>query len=140
MQQKHILLLNFSKIFVSNFPVASFETSVKQKYYDFIILSEKQNENNAPLSCSVLLCPQNNIIRKNIKCDTAVTCGMSKKSTVSFSSVRFDEAMICISRRIEGEGFCLFQGESKVIYDADLTLYENLILNVIKMIDGCIDI
>lgn len=131
------LLLGFGENFISHCGQKDFDTSPKKEYYDFIAVSEKGIQNKGNVSGGILICPQNASSISGISCPIAVTCGMSRKSTLSFSSVRYDEAMLAVSRRIDGKDFSLFQGDCKAKYESDLTLYENLVIDGLGLIKSC---
>lgn len=134
MSNNSMLLLGFGKDFVSKAGVgADIDTTPKKQYYDFIAVSERGVTPKQQVKGNVLFCPSGGGI-PNVSCNTSVTCGMSRKSALSFSSVRFDEAMLSVAKRIDGKGWSLYQGDCRTSYDSDLTLYENLVLEGMRAV------
>lgn len=63
-----------------------------------------------------------------------VSCGMSEKDTVNFSSIDADRAVLCVQRGIVCGNVQLESGEYPVEYDRNLSIYNNIVLSICKMI------
>lgn len=57
----------------------------------------------------------------------ALSCGMSARDTLSFSSISQGSAMLCLTRAVDALGLSLEPMELRVPYDESLCLYENLV-------------
>lgn len=138
MEGVDVLFLGFGASFLNKMDSCRYDVVPKKSFYDIIAVSEKGNFEPCHVSGGVLFCPQNSFLAEGIRCPVCVTCGMSRMCTLSFSSVRYDSAMLSLSRRIDGRGFSLLQGDCNVKYDSGLTLYENLVSSGLEMIKNCV--
>ena len=55
-----------------------------------------------------------------------VSCGMGEKDTVTFSSIDYDRAVLCVQRNVKLKNFQVESGEFPVIYDQNLSVWHNL--------------
>ena len=63
-----------------------------------------------------------------------VSCGMTPQSTLSFSSIGEDSAMLCLNRTICLKRRVLEPQERRVAYDRRLSVEENLLLAGVELI------
>lgn len=66
----------------------------------------------------------------NGKVSRLVSCGMSEKDTVNFSSIDGERAVLCVQRNIACGTIQLESGEYPVKYNANLSIYNNIVLSV----------
>ena len=68
--------------------------------------------------------------------DQTLWCDMDPKSTLSFSSIGENEAMLCLNRGVFTARGRLEPQEKKVPYDRSLCLEDNLLLSAKRLIQG----
>ena len=71
--------------------------------------------------------------------DQTLWCDMDPKSTLLFSSIGDDEAMLCVNRSLHTARGKLEPQEKKVPYDRSLCLEDNLLLSAKRLIRGELD-
>lgn len=64
------------------------------------------------------------------KVSRLVSCGMSEKDTVNFSSIDGERAILCVQRGINCGDVQLESGEYPVKYNTNLSIYNNIVLSV----------
>ena len=68
-----------------------------------------------------------------------ISCGMSPKATLSFSSVSDTDALLSINRDIPIGDKLLQRGEKRVALLPKLSLYDNLVLNALSFLSVGLD-
>lgn len=68
------------------------------------------------------------------KVSRLVSCGMSEKDTVNFSSIDGERAVLCVQRGIMCGDIRLESGEYPVKYDRNLSIYNNIVLSICKIV------
>ncbi len=62
-----------------------------------------------------------------------VSCGMSEKDTLNFSSIDGERAVLCVQRDVICGAARLENGEYPVEYDRNLSIYNNIALSICKI-------
>jgi hypothetical protein len=93
--------------------------------YD-LILSDKKHFHHLPYRASVFLIPGNSDSLAVPNQGILLTGGMSHSDSVSFSSIRETEAMLCVQQEICMGGRSIEPFEKKVVFNRNFSLYKNL--------------
>lgn len=110
-----------------------FDEKPNKSRYDIIAVSE-QLENSEKLTCGLLLAPRKMIYTLPVSADSVLTLGMGDDSTISFSSITYDTAMLSVNRCFSIFGSRYMFGERRVDFRENHTVYENLVLNALGML------
>lgn len=138
MNNKKAVLYGFKKSFAgylkAEFENLDFEIDPVSDEGELLIINENTVLSQSEIKTKILIHPETNEGNTEIYCDIAISAGMSEKCTVNFSSIEYDSAMLSVNREIECNGKKLLPGEFQVDYIEEMTIYENLIINILEII------
>ena len=122
------LALGFSNEFYGI--VTADKVPAKEKY--LLLLLNEEAACEIPVSfASTVVCPDKISVTGVLRCENIITCGMSARSTLSFSSVGEDTAVLSLSRKIGDTFPC----EIRVSLFKNLSIYENLVINAVRLLN-----
>lgn len=117
-----------SKAFMS---AVGADSTPKKDKYELLILNESGILNINIKEADTVVCPPCVTVGTPVLCKTVITCGMSPESTLSFSCIEEDRALLSLSRNVNR----LQPGEVYVKYRKELSLYENLALQAVRLLN-----
>lgn len=124
------LAVGFSEGFLNTIPYKS-DTVPKKSKYSLLLINEGCVINSLIYKAETVICPCIIAIRQPIKCNRIITCGMRPSATLSFSCIGEDRAILSLTRMVGKAN----PGEVGVRYRQDLTVYENLVYQALRLIN-----
>ncbi len=96
-------------------------------FADVVLLPKGEPLKDAPKRCAlVLFDAEEKNLPPALSAAAALSCGMCAHDTLSFSSVKENEAQLCLTRAFFFHNTLIEPFESKVPFDPALSLYRNM--------------
>ncbi len=111
--------------------MVSAEAFPSKNEYALLILNENGVLNTDVEKVNTLICPSRINVGTPLSCKQIITCGMSADSTVSFSCIEDRRALLSVARTVNG----IQPGEVYVKYRKELSVYENLALQTLRLLN-----
>ena len=135
-------LINFNSAFADAVDALSPNISAANAHegkYDIVAIGESGCDlNRSSIKADIVLCPQDGNCKGSIECNGVISCGMSRRSTVSFTSIGEQKAMLAVNRSIRAGNRLTEQCEMHCPFDRNLSIYENLVLSAIRLLDDSV--
>ena len=126
--KNNCLALGFSEEF--HRVITADKAPEKNKY--LLLLINEENACKIPIGfAATVVCPDKISVTGVLRCENIITCGMSARSTLSFSSVGEDTAVLSVSRKVGNLSPC----ETVVTINKKMSLYENLVINAVRLLN-----
>lgn len=103
----------------------------RKKEYKLLILNENGVLNTNIEKADTVICPTRVYADTPLSCNSIITCGMSADSTLSFSCIDGHRALLSLSREVNGYR----PGEVYVNFRTEMSVYENLALQAVRIIN-----
>lgn len=107
------------------------DTSPSKNEYTLLLVGEDGVFERGVCKAETVICPGRINLPFAVRCSRVITCGMRPSDTLSFSCIDDDRAVLALTRII-GKAF---PGEVGVRYRNELTLYENLVYQALRLIN-----
>lgn len=107
------------------------DTFPAKNEYTLLLVGEEGNFEPGVKRAETVICPGKINLPFAVRCVRVVTCGMRPGDTLSFSCIDGDRAILSLAR-IVGKAY---PGEVGVKYRNELTLYENLVYQALRLIN-----
>lgn len=107
------------------------DTQPCRKEYKLLILNENGVLDTNIEKADAVICPSRLTVNTPLRCTRIITCGMSADSTVSFSCIEENRALLSLAREVNG----ILPGEVYVNFRKELSVYENLALQAARILN-----